>query len=131
MISHLPLGDLSGRIVPCPATATSPRDLSEGEQAAGDVENRSISGRLRCVQRDEVFYVGSGRIEAVTEANGSGAPGARAEWRWDVALSFADAQRDYVDQVAQALKVQGVRCFYDADEEIDMWGKYPGRLQNR
>jgi hypothetical protein len=39
-------------------------------------------------------------------------------------LSFAGAQRDYVEQVAQALGAQGVRCFYDADEEIELWGKY-------
>ena len=46
------------------------------------------------------------------------------EWRWDVALSFADAQRDYVGQVAEALKARGVRCFYDADEQIELWGRY-------
>jgi hypothetical protein len=45
-------------------------------------------------------------------------------WRWDVALSFAGAQRDYVRQVALALQARGVRCFYDADAEIDLWGKY-------
>src|SRR5215467_13687942 len=47
-----------------------------------------------------------------------------AKWRWDVALSFAGAQRDYVEQVAARLKAQEVRCFYDADEQIDLWGKY-------
>jgi hypothetical protein len=41
-----------------------------------------------------------------------------------VALSFAGAQRDYVEQVAQALQARGVRCFYDADEQIELWGKY-------
>jgi hypothetical protein len=41
-----------------------------------------------------------------------------------VALSFAGAQRPYVDQVASALQAQGVRCFYDADEQIELWGKY-------
>lgn len=46
------------------------------------------------------------------------------EWRWDVALSFAGAQRDYVGKVAEALRAQGVRCFYDADEQIELWGKY-------
>ena len=50
--------------------------------------------------------------------------GAGPRWRWEVALSFAGAQRAYVEQVAQALKARGVRCFYDADEEIDLWGKY-------
>ena len=41
-----------------------------------------------------------------------------------MALSFAGAQRGYVEQVASALKARGVRCFYDADEQIDLWGKY-------
>ena len=51
-------------------------------------------------------------------------PGAGPGWRWDVALSFAAAQRDYVEQVARALQARGVRCFYDADEQIELWGKY-------
>jgi hypothetical protein len=51
-------------------------------------------------------------------------PDSRPGWRWDVALSFAGAQRDYVERVAQALQERGVRCFYDADEEIELWGKY-------
>ncbi len=50
--------------------------------------------------------------------------GQHAGRRWDVALSFAGAQRDYVEQVAQALKARGVRCFYDADEQTELWGKY-------
>ena len=62
----------------------------------------------------------------MTGASGGADPGAQSEWRWDVALSFAGAQRDYVEQVAAALKAQGVRCFYDADEQIELWGKYLG-----
>ncbi len=58
----------------------------------------------------------------MTEASGD--TGQRAGRRWDVALSFAGAQRDYVEQVAQALKARGVRCFYDADEQVELWGKY-------
>jgi hypothetical protein len=50
--------------------------------------------------------------------------GAGSRWRWDVALSFAGAQRDYVEQVAMALKARRLRCFYDADEQIELWGKY-------
>ena len=60
----------------------------------------------------------------MTGADGGADPGARPGWRWDVALSFAGAQRDYVEQVAQALQARGVRCFYDADEQIELWGKY-------
>ena len=56
--------------------------------------------------------------------DGGAGRGAQPQWRWDVALSFAGAQRGYVEQVAHALTARGVRCFYDADEEIELWGKY-------
>jgi hypothetical protein len=60
----------------------------------------------------------------MTGANGGADADARPEWRWDVALSFAGAQRPYVERVASALKARRVRCFYDADEQIELWGKY-------
>ena len=44
--------------------------------------------------------------------------------RWDVALSFAGAQRDYVGQVAAALKARGLHCFYDEDEQVRLWGTH-------
>jgi hypothetical protein len=59
----------------------------------------------------------------MAEANG-GDHRDQPGWQWDVALSFAGAQRNYVEQVAQALRERGVRCFYDADEQIELWGKY-------
>ena len=34
-----------------------------------------------------------------------------------MALSFAAEQRDYVAQVAEALKARGLRCFYGADQQ--------------
>jgi hypothetical protein len=55
--------------------------------------------------------------------SGTGTGGGQG-WQWDVVLSFAGAQRGYVEQVAEALKARGVRCFYDADEQIDLWGKH-------
>ena len=60
----------------------------------------------------------------MTGAGGGAGPDAELGWQWDVALSFAGAQRPYVEQVAHALKARGVRCFYDADEQIELWGKY-------
>ena len=60
----------------------------------------------------------------MTGADGGADPGAPLGRRWDVALSFAGAQRDYVGQVAQALKGRGVRCFYDADEQVRLWGTH-------
>ena len=68
--------------------------------------------------------VSVGYSVVMERADGGAGTGARPGWRWDVALSFAGAQRHYVQQVAQALQARGVRCFYDADEQIDLWGKY-------
>ena len=56
--------------------------------------------------------------------DGSAGRGAGRGRRWDVALSFAGAQRDYVGQVAAALQARGVRCFYDADEQVRLWGTH-------
>jgi hypothetical protein len=41
-----------------------------------------------------------------------------------MALSFAGTQRDYVQQVAAALQERGLRCFYDAGEQVELWGRY-------
>lgn len=42
---------------------------------------------------------------------------------YDIALSFAGENRDYVEEVAQTLKIYGVRVFYDKFEEHTLWGK--------
>jgi TIR domain len=60
----------------------------------------------------------------MTGASGGADPNTSPGPRWDVALSFAGAQRDYVGQVAAALKARGVRCFYDADRQVRLWGTH-------
>jgi hypothetical protein len=65
-----------------------------------------------------------GDLVVMAGADGGTDPETERGWRWDVALSFAGAQRAYVEQVAEWLRARGVRCFYDADEEIDLWGRY-------
>jgi hypothetical protein len=42
---------------------------------------------------------------------------------YDIALSFAGEERDYVDRVANLLKERGVKVFYDLFEEADLWGR--------
>lgn len=44
------------------------------------------------------------------------------KWEWDVALSFAGEDRPYVEQIATALRDQGVRVFYDRFEVVETWG---------
>lgn len=43
--------------------------------------------------------------------------------KYDIALSFAGEERDYVDRVANLLNERGVKVFYDLFEEADLWGK--------
>ena len=42
---------------------------------------------------------------------------------YEVALSFAGAQRVYVEQVAQTLQNRDIAVFYDEFEKIQLWGK--------
>jgi WD40 repeat protein len=44
-------------------------------------------------------------------------------YEFDVALSFAGEQRNYVDKVANILKSKGLGVFYDEFERSHMWGK--------
>ncbi len=43
--------------------------------------------------------------------------------QYDVCLSFAGEDRQYVKQVADRLRFRGVRVFYDDYERVDLWGK--------
>lgn len=42
---------------------------------------------------------------------------------YQVALSFAGEQRQYVEQVARSLQALGVSVFYDGFERVQLWGK--------
>ena len=43
--------------------------------------------------------------------------------RYDVALSFAGEDREYVEKVANCLKEAGIAVFYDKFEQTTLWGK--------
>jgi hypothetical protein len=43
--------------------------------------------------------------------------------QFQVALSFAGEQRDYVQGVANALKTRGINNFYDEEQQSHLWGK--------
>jgi len=45
------------------------------------------------------------------------------EFEYDVALSFAGEDREYVEQVANILKEKNIKVFYDKYEEAELWGK--------
>ncbi|MBW3661186.1 MAG: TIR domain-containing protein [Gemmatimonadetes bacterium] len=44
-------------------------------------------------------------------------------YKYDVCLSFAGEDRDYVDGVAALLKKDRLRVFYDRYEQVELWGK--------
>lgn len=44
-------------------------------------------------------------------------------FEYDVCLSFAGEDRNYVRRVADVLKSRGIRIFYDEYAQVNMWGK--------
>jgi hypothetical protein len=48
---------------------------------------------------------------------------AEPAYKFDVALSFAGEDREYVEQVAEPLRSAGLQVFYDSDYQADMWGE--------
>jgi hypothetical protein len=44
-------------------------------------------------------------------------------YKYDFGLSFAGEDREYPEKLAQLLKDERVRVFYDREEEADLWGK--------
>lgn len=47
----------------------------------------------------------------------------KKDYQYDVALSFAGEDREYVEEVALHLKSFGVKVFYDKFETANLWGK--------
>ena len=47
----------------------------------------------------------------------------KRDFEYDVCLSFAGEQREYVEQVANKLKSRGVRVFFDDYAQAELWGK--------
>jgi len=47
----------------------------------------------------------------------------REDYEFDVALSFAGEQREYVEQVATILERKGLEVFYDRFKQSHLWGK--------
>ncbi len=45
------------------------------------------------------------------------------EYEFEVALSFAGEQREYVEELANILKAKGIEVFYDKFNQSQLWGK--------
>ena len=44
-------------------------------------------------------------------------------YQYDVALSFAGEDRGFAKDICVALKREGIKVFYDEDEDVNLWGK--------
>jgi hypothetical protein len=49
--------------------------------------------------------------------------GLDSEFQFDVALSFAGEDREYVNTIADQLRKHGIKVFYDRYEQATLWGK--------
>lgn len=63
----------------------------------------------------------SGRT--TSETTGRAKKGPAEAPRYQVALSFAGEQRDYVEEVARHLQSRSIAVFYDGFEEVGLWGR--------
>jgi TIR domain len=50
-------------------------------------------------------------------------PAASDEFEFDVAVSFAGEDREYVEEIVELLKRKGLRVFYDSDYMAETWGE--------
>lgn len=47
----------------------------------------------------------------------------KEEYKYDIAVSFAGEDRDFVEKIVVALRLKGVNVFYDELEKHILWGK--------
>jgi len=65
----------------------------------------------------------SGGCELGPVRTGKGSSLTDAAYEFDVALSFAGDDRDFVRDVAEGLKREGLRIFFDEDYAAETWGE--------
>ena len=58
-----------------------------------------------------------------TNKNPLGHPVSKSSNEYDIAISFAGEDRIVAEQIAEKLKSDGVRVFYDSYEKATLWGK--------
>ena len=66
---------------------------------------------------------GGGRVGTLARCNRYIVPPMPSPMSYDVSLSFAGEDRSYVEMFAQSLRAANVRVFYDAYEEVALWGR--------
>jgi hypothetical protein len=68
----------------------------------------------------------AGELAAQVRLSGNEAPDAllaQGQFPFDVALSFAGEDRAYARKLEELLRVEGLRVYFDAEQQPDLWGK--------
>ncbi len=103
--------------------------LDVPEYAGGTIhphsEGAKLSQGVRAAAEFLVFckYFAHAILGWVEEIERESPPALSTSYKYDVALSFAGEDRDYVQRVADGLVARGISVFYDAYEEAGLWGK--------
>ncbi|MCP4706634.1 MAG: TIR domain-containing protein [candidate division Zixibacteria bacterium] len=63
------------------------------------------------------------KFRNITTQNDSGKNSEPDNYKYDIALSFAGENRNIAEELANGLKDEDVRVFYDDYEKEDLWGK--------
>ncbi len=92
-------------------------DLEEVADRLRDINKALREDGFRLVQTSEM----SGRPIYSARVVGGKSPGGTPTY--EIVLSFAGEDRDYVEQVAESLVENDVAVFYDRYEEATLWGK--------
>ena len=95
------------------------RDASEVKQVVDELNKYLEPDGYRLDIDSQISGRGIYKAKRIGE-NKENMPGENA---YEVALSFAGEDRDYVEKVAAYLKKKNIRFFYDKYEEATLWGK--------
>ena len=88
---------------------------------AQEVDLEALLERIQ--QRHETIVRGHDETAEMATNENRDPVNAETRFKYDVCLSFAGEQREFVEQVAAKLKAHGIRVFFDDDEQVALWGK--------
>jgi hypothetical protein len=93
---------------------------AELERTARDIA--ALGFRVRSEDSESAPTTGTSAGSREARRNRRATSRANARRAYDVALSFAGEDRAFVDKVAERLRELGVSVFYDAFEQVNLWG---------
>jgi hypothetical protein len=85
-------------------------------------ENRSLIVIQEVIPGDDPDKRREVTFESMGRTSAEGSDAVAPEPYYDVAVSFAGEQRAYVEEVVRHLQDEGIKVFYDKDEQVRLWG---------